>query len=136
MLRQTLIRVLFIVAALYDGILGAVFLLAGPSVFSWFDVTPPNHWGYIQFPAALLLVFSLMFASVAARPQANRNLIVYGMLLKLSFSGMVFFHWAMNNVPWMWKPLGVIDAGFLAGFGWAYWMLTRSTPTAKASAST
>ena len=55
------IPVLFIVAAIYDGLLGAVFLFGSGVLFQWFGVTPPNHAGYVQFPAALLIVFAVMF---------------------------------------------------------------------------
>ena len=129
------IRTLFIVAALYDGILGVVFLLAGPAVFRWFAVTPPNHWGYIQFPAALLLIFAIMFAMIAAAPVANRNLIPYGMLVKLSYSGLTFYHWAMAGVPTMWKPFAVIDVIFLALFAWSYLRLRATRDSQNTGAA-
>ena len=43
--------------------LGLVFLLSPGWVFHAFAVTPPNHMGYVQFPAALLIVFAIMFAA-------------------------------------------------------------------------
>jgi hypothetical protein len=42
------IKALFIVSAIYDGLLGAAFLFASGSLFQWFGVTPPNHPGYVQ----------------------------------------------------------------------------------------
>src|SRR3954454_10742783 len=84
---------LFLSAALYDGALGAIFLIAPGLVFSWANVTPPNHWAYVQFPAALLLIFGLMFAAIARNPAGNRNLIVYGTLLKLSYCGITSWYW-------------------------------------------
>jgi hypothetical protein len=72
------IGALFLIAALYDGVFGAVFLLIPSLVFHWGDVPPPNHWAYVQFPAALLLIFALMFVAIARDPVGNRNLIVYG----------------------------------------------------------
>jgi len=119
------VSVLFVVAALYDGLLGLFFLFAGASVFQWFGVTPPNHWGYVQFPAALLIVFAIMFAMVAKNPMANRNLIPYGMLLKLSYCGVVFFYWIKTGIPNMWKPFAFGDLVFLMLFGWAYRSLAK-----------
>ena len=69
---------LFVVAAFYDGLLGLVFLAAPGLLFELFDVTPPNHMDYVQFPAALLLIFGWMFASVALDAVRNRRLILYG----------------------------------------------------------
>ncbi len=115
-----MISLLFAVAALYDGALGLIALFAGVQLFQWFGVTPPNHWGYVQFPGALLVVFALMFVAIARDPAGNRGLIPYGMLLKVSYSGVVFFHWFTAGLPDMWKPFAVIDAAFFVLFAWAY----------------
>jgi hypothetical protein len=82
--------------------------------------------GYVQFPAALLLIFALMFLAIARDPVGRRHLIPYGILLKVSYCGVVFFHWFTAGVPYMWKPFAVIDIVFLALFGWAYGSLRRS----------
>jgi hypothetical protein len=115
-----MVRALFFVAALYDGVLGVAFLVAPAAVFSGFGVTPPNHWGYVQFPAALLVTFALMFLTVARDPEGNRNLIPYGVLLKLSYCGIVFGYWFAAGIPGMWKPFAVADLAFLLLFVWAY----------------
>lgn len=123
--RNTLIRALFVFMALYDGFLGAVFILAPLSVFDWYGVTPPNHLGYIQFPAFLLLVFAAMFIQIAVDPVPNRNLIPYGIGLKLAYSGVVFKYWLTTGVPSMWKPFAVIDAVTAVLFLWAYAVLRQ-----------
>ncbi len=119
------IRFLFWLAALYDGLLGLTFLVAGNAVFGWFDVAPPNHMGYVQFPAALLIVFALMFVAIARKPVANRRLISYGILLKASYCGVVFYHWMATDIPGMWKPFAVFDLVFLCLFLWARWRLVE-----------
>jgi hypothetical protein len=116
---------LFIVAALYDGLLGALFLFASGALFQWMGVTPPNHPGYVHFPAALLVVFAAMFAAIAAKPVRNRNLIPYGILLKVSYCGVVMFHWFTAGVPFMWKPFCIADLGFLVAFAWAWEALPK-----------
>ncbi len=118
--RNSAIRVLYVLAALYDGLLGLTFLFGATALFQWCDVTPPNHFGYIQFPAALLIVFALMFAAIAKNPAANRNLIPYGILLKISYCSVAFYHWFSTGIPNMWKPFAVIDLVFLALFVWTY----------------
>lgn len=109
MTRTRAIAALFLVAALYDGLLGAAFLIAPGWVYEQAQVTPPNHWGYVQFPAALLLVFACMFVAVAINPIANRNLIIYGFLLKVSYCGLAFWYWFSAGIPGIWKPFAVID---------------------------
>ncbi len=116
---------LFVVAALYDGVLGFLFALAPGYPFRMFGVTPPNHMGYVRFPACLLLIFGLMFLQVAVNPVKFRHLIVYGVLLKLSYCGVSLAYWLKYNIPDMWKPFTIID--FLMGvlFAWAYFTLGR-----------
>ena len=132
MTTKRAIQWLFGVAALYDGLLGAIFLVRPAWPFETFDVAPPNHWGYVQFPAALLVIFGIMFAAVAARPLANRNLIPYGILLKVAYCGTVFAYWFGEGIPTMWKPFAMADVMFAVLFAWAYTGLARPT-AARAS---
>jgi hypothetical protein len=118
--RQPIIVTIFIAAALYDGLLGLVFLFAASSVFAFYGVTPPNHYGYVQFPAAVLIIFALMFVAVARRPLPNRNLIPYGIMLKLAYSLTVLYYWISSGIPGMWKPFAVIDLLTVIPFAWAY----------------
>jgi hypothetical protein len=111
---------LFVVAALYDGVLGLTFVLAPGLPFRLFEVTPPNHMGYVQFPAALLLIFGLMLAAVARNPIANRNLIPYGILLKVAYCSVVGRYWIAGGLPGMWKPFAIIDLVMGLLFIWAY----------------
>lgn len=123
--RKTLISGLFMIIALYDGILGAAFLLAPLSLFTWYGVTPPNHPGYVQFPALLLIVFAAMFLQIALDPDNNRRLIPYGVCLKIAYSGIVFKYWFTTGIPAMWKPFAVLDAVTAVLFVWAYMSLGK-----------
>lgn len=122
------IHALFIVAAVYDGLLGIVFLAAPGWAFDTVEVTPPNHWGYVQFPAALLALFALMFVAIARNPIGNRSLIPYGIGLKVSYCAVTFTYWAMGGLPWIWKPFAVADLVMAILFAWAWATLgTRKT---------
>lgn len=126
MRTRGLVSSLFAAAAAYDGLLGLVFLVAGRAMYTWFDVTPPNHFGYIQFPAAILIVFGVMFLAVALNPVRNRNLIPYGMLLKVSYCGVVLYYWLTTGLPDMWKPFCIFDLIFLILFFWAWVALGKT----------
>jgi hypothetical protein len=125
MKSKATLSALYVVAGLYDGILGAAFLFAWEAVFRYFEVTPPNHPGYVQFPALLLIVFALLFFAVAADPVKNRNLIPYGFLLKVAYCGTVFWHWLSHGIPDMWKPFAWIDLAFAVLFAWSWFLLRR-----------
>jgi hypothetical protein len=119
-MKTSTVSALFLVAALYDGLLGLAFLAAADWIFQSAQVTPPNHLGYVQFPGAILMVFGIMFAAIARRPAENRNLIPYGMLLKVSYCGVAGYHWLVGGIPTLWKPFVVIDLIFLVLFVLAY----------------
>lgn len=118
-MNRATVRGLFAVAALYDGILGLLFLAAPSWTFAQFEVIPPNHFGYVQFPAALLLIFGLMFAQIARDPQKHAGLIPYGILLKVAYCGVTFAYWFMSGIPWIWKPFAIIDLMMMGLFAWA-----------------
>jgi len=119
-------RILFGLAAAYDAVLGILFLVAASWVYTTYEVTPPNHWGYIQFPAALLLIFAVMFVAIARDPEGNRGLILYGIGLKVSYCAVAFGHWFGSGIPWIWKPFAIADVVMLALFVWAYAALGAS----------
>ena len=122
------IRIMFVVAGLYDAVLGAGFLFFGPRLFELFEVTPPNHFGYVQFSALLLLVFAAMFIRIATDPVRQRELILYGCGLKISYIGTVYWHQLSAGVPAMWLPWAWADLGFLVLFGVAWWQLKKQEP--------
>lgn len=114
------IRFVFWVAAIYNGILGAAFFLFARQLYAWAEMTPPNHLGYVRFPGALVGIFGLMFVDVALNPRKNRNLMAYGALQKLVFAALVFYYWALGPLPMTWKPLAIIDAVFVVLFLLSY----------------
>ena len=116
MKMKSQVSLLFLVAGIYDGILGGAFLIAPQALFKWLNVTEPNHYGYVHFPAALLIVFAVMFLSIALKPISNRRLIPYGIGLKLSYCGVVFWHWFGGGIPNIWKPFALCDVAFMVLF--------------------
>ena len=80
----------------------------------------------MQFPAGLLIIFALMFVSIARDPIAKRGLIPYGMLLKLTFCGVSIGHWLIGGIPSMWKPFAIADLVFLVLFVVAWNALGKS----------
>ncbi len=130
----TMVKALFFIAAIYDGILGLLFVFFPGLAFELFEVVPPNHFGYVQFPAILLLIFAAMFYRVALDPLANRFIMVYGMALKLGYSGTVFYYMLTTGVPAMWIPWAWADLVFLVLFILA-WQHTGKMVTASSTES-
>ena len=114
------IRPLFVAIGLYDGVLGIIFLAWPLQLFDLYGVVPPNHIGYVQFPAMLLIVFAIMFFSIARNPVGNRNLILYGILLKFSYCSIILFYWFLHSIPSMWVPFAYFDFACMIAFMFAY----------------
>jgi hypothetical protein len=115
-MKANWIKPLFIIAALYDGVLAIAFLFFASPLFQWFGVTPPNHLAYVKFPALLLLIFAAMFFRIATDPVKNRDLIPYGIALKIAYSGTAFWYQLTQGIPSMWIPWAWADLGFLVLF--------------------
>ena len=125
-----MIRGIFVVAGLYDGLVGVAFLLAAPMLYAKLNIPPPNHWAYIHFISLLLIIFGLMFLAVAANPLRNANLILFGILLKFAYFGTVFYHWWAGGIPNLWKPFAFIDVACAVVFVWAYAVLRQKNRAA------
>lgn len=110
------VKALFVVAALYDGLLGLLFILFGPEIFVFYAVEPPNHMAYVQFPALLLLIFAAIFYRISTHPVKHRELILYGCGLKVSYCVLAFGYQLTTGIPSMWIPWAWADIVFLVLF--------------------
>ena len=110
------IKKLFVVAGLYDGLLGLAFLFGHDRIFAYFGVQPSNHPAYIEFPALLLITFGLMFLHISTDPVRLRPLMPYGMALKTSYVALAFWYQFTIGVPSMWMPWAWMDLLFLIAF--------------------
>ena len=126
-----MIKPLYMVAAIYDAVLGIALLFAADAVFEQFmpEIPMPYHPGYIQFPAALLLVFALMYFAIARNPGRNRNLILYGILLKVSYCSIILVHWTDLTAS-IWKTFCIFDIIFLVLFVYT-WRATGKSAGAQ-----
>lgn len=126
------IKYFFLVAALYDGVLGLAFLVAPAEIFAMYEVTPPNHMSYVQFPAILLIIFAVMFYRIAADPIRNRELILYGCGLKVAYCSLVLVYAVTTGIPSMWIPWAWADLVFLVLFVLSWRSLEQQTSAVSA----
>jgi hypothetical protein len=110
------IKPLFIIAGLYDGLLALAFLFFANEIFQGFGVEAPNHPAYIKFPALLLLIFAAMFLRIAGDPVKHRELMLYGVGLKIAYSGTAFWYQFTQGISFMWIPWAWADLVFLVLF--------------------
>jgi hypothetical protein len=114
------IRWMLLVNAVYDAVLGAAFLVAYSAIYQRLGIPPPNHPGYVQFPAALVLIFGVAFLIASGAPARHRDILAMGLCLKLAYAGVVLGHWFLGSIPLVWTVFGWVDLAF-AGFFLAAW---------------
>jgi hypothetical protein len=105
--------------------------VAAPQVFRFAGITAPNHWGYVHFAAGLLAIFGCMFLMIARRPVQNRNLVIYGILLKLCYVATVGWHWSHGGIPDLWKYFAAADVVFGLLFIWSLGPLRTAAAATK-----
>jgi hypothetical protein len=115
--RQTYYRGLFLVAAIYDGVLGIVFTFFGGWAFDLLGIRDKMPGSaYVPLLGAFLFVIGVAYFLIY-RGDLYRNwdLIVVGALYKFAYSLIAFVFWAIGQIP---HPLfavlfGVADVVFL-----------------------
>lgn len=115
-MKQEWLKPFYLLAALYDGVLGIAFLFAAGKVFAMYGIEPPNHMAYVQFPAMLLILFAIMFYQIAMDPVKYRDLILYGCGLKVAYCSLAFWYMFTTGIPSMWVPFAYADLVFLVLF--------------------
>ena len=125
------IRMVFGAAGIYDGILAIAFITMPEAIFSHYQVEPPNHLGYVEYPAMLLLIFAIMFFRIAFNPVKCRELMLYGCALKFSYTFLVFRYVMTTGIPSMWVTWAWIDGAFLILFVAAWYQTGKLLPASQ-----
>lgn len=110
-------RLLFLLAALYDGLLGAAFLVGAGPILTWLAVPSPASPIYLQLIAGLIVVQGLGYFFVWRRLWRNVDIVTMGIAAKLALVAVTAASVVRGDLP---HPLvawlAVIDACFLIGF--------------------
>lgn len=112
-------RTFFIVAAVYDLVLGAAFFLFYGPIWNTLGLELPNNTAYIHLTAAFVFVQGVGYWIVAQNPLANRGIVQMGIAYKFAFASLAFYYLAIGELlhP-SFLVFGVLDMLFLIGFWW------------------
>lgn len=105
-------RPMFVIAGVYDLVLGVGMLLLHREFYARWGITPPNHDAYVQFPALVVALFGLAFLMIARDPVANRPLVRLGILFKLAYAAPVLWHAVFGTIPMVWVVFAWCDLAF------------------------
>ena len=109
----------FLVAALYDGILGAAFFFFYNPIFHALGIQLPNNTSYIHITTAYVFVQGLSYWFVSRDPVKNVDIVKIGIVYKVIYVGLAFYYLAIGQLlSALFAWLGLTDLIFLVFFVW------------------
>jgi hypothetical protein len=110
-------RNLFLVAALYDFVLGFFFFLFWPFIFDHILKIPyPNYLAFYQAAAAFIFNMGIGFYFVYRNMYRNIDIVKVGIAFKLFYTGLAFFYVFVEKMPWILALFGFLDLIFIVFF--------------------
>ena len=123
-------KTLFLVAALYDAILGAAFFLFYEPIYRMLGAELPANASYLHLSAGFVFVQGIGYWFVFRDMLRNTDLVKVGVVYKVIYTGVVFYYLAAGQLPhatFAW--FAVCDILFIVGF---MWFLALARPAAPA----
>ena len=116
--KDSFFRGLFLVAAIYDLILGTAFFFFYKPVYAYFNITLPTYPMYLQMAAVFVIAMGAGYYFIYRNLYRNIDLVKLGIVYKLAYSGLTgYFYFAdLANITFFW--FAIIDAIFLVLFVW------------------
>ncbi len=100
--REKYYRGLFLFSAIYDIVLGVIFIFFFKQAFDLLGIGEklPQFTGYISLIGAFLFVIGMAYYFIYKSDlYKNADLIAIGTLYKLAYCAIAFFYYAIGNVP-------------------------------------
>ncbi len=107
----------FLIAGLYDVLLGLAFLVFGEQILEWVGMDLPPHIAYIQLAAVFIAVQGLSYLLVWMEPTRYLGLVMIGVVYKIAYAGLALWYLIIDELPSaFFIPWAIIDIVFLVGF--------------------
>ncbi len=110
-------RNLFLIAALYDFVLGFAFFFFLPFFFEEiYDIAAPIYPAFFQASAAFVFVMGIGFYFVYLNMYRNIDIVKIGITFKSVYTALAFYYVFIENMPWVFSIFGFIDIVFIVFF--------------------
>ena len=121
-------RRMFLVGALWNVLGGAFVVLFTGRIFTLTGLTPPLPPLYYHSWIALFVTFGIGYFMVYRDPYANRNIVILGIIGKLSFSVIFIYNIIVfeNQIPTLFLIPVIGDLVFVVLF-WMFLRFARRT---------
>ncbi len=106
----------FLIASIYDLILGVMFFFFYKNVFSYFDIVLPSEPMYLQMSAAFVMAMGIGYYFVYRNLHKNTDLVKLGIIYKIVYSllAIYFYLKGLAHVVFLW--FAIFDVVFLILF--------------------
>jgi hypothetical protein len=110
-------RAVFLVAALYDGALGALFFLFHPAIYGALGIPSPGNASYIHLTAGFVFVQGVGYWFVWRDMLRNVDIVKMGVVYKALYVAVAGYYLAVGDLPGaVFAWFAVADLVFLALF--------------------
>ncbi|MEE9573130.1 MAG: hypothetical protein V3W20_08795 [Candidatus Neomarinimicrobiota bacterium] len=89
----------FIIAALYDFILGITFFLFYKPIYAMFNMPLPQEPAYLHAAAGFVFAQGLLYYYVYKDLKRNVDIVKVGLLYKFVYIGVAIYYIAINQIP-------------------------------------
>ncbi len=96
--RESFYRMVFLVGAAYDMILGALFFLAWRPIYDALGVQPPGHTAYLHIATAYIFVQGLSYWYVSRNIIRNLDLVRLGIVYKAVYVGLAAYYLVIGQL--------------------------------------
>ncbi len=116
--KDSFFKGLFLVAAIYDFILGLAFFFFYKPLYAYLGIALPDYPVYLQMAAAFVIAMGVGYYFVYKNLYRNIDLVKLGVVYKLVYSGLTsyFYFTGLANIVFFW--FAIFDAIFLILFVW------------------
>ncbi|MFH1316837.1 MAG: hypothetical protein ABII01_04925 [Candidatus Woesearchaeota archaeon] len=111
-------KYLFLIAAIYDLVLGILFFLYYNQIFKLFDITRPIYPMYLQLSAAFVIAMGVGYFFIYLNMYRNIDLVKLGIVYKIVYSGLTSYFYFNNKADALFLWFAIIDVIFLVFFVW------------------
>ena len=110
-------RNLFLLAALYDIVLGAAFIFLNDPILDALAITPPDNKSYIHLSAVFVLVQGLSYLFVYRDLAGNVDMIQVGIIYKAAYIAVAIYYLAIDElVHSVFLLFAMLDVAFMGLF--------------------
>jgi hypothetical protein len=107
---------LFLIAAIYDLLLGLIFFLFYNQIYSIFNIQSTDYPMYLQLSAAFVIAMGVGYYFVYKNLYRNVDLVKLGIVYKIVYSGLTIYFFIFGPAHYLFLIFAIIDIIFIAYF--------------------